>query len=174
MQAMPTPQDSIASEAKSAAAKHLAQAAIGGLVVMLAAAVLGWWLYLQPRIQALTGGLPQGAVVAFDLPTGCPAGWVAVPDAAGRTVVGSGHGAGLSNRQYRDTGGVERHQLTIDELPSHTHQGYVGLGGPSFEHHKNNNRMPSDQWQEQSGPTGGSEAHENMQPFLVLHYCKRT
>ena len=71
----------------------------------------------------LDGGdiLPAGAVVAFDLKDGCPPGWNPVEDAAGRTIVGTGTGAGLSVRNYRDRGGEERHLLEVAEMPRHSH-----------------------------------------------------
>src|SRR6266436_2064689 len=44
-----------------------------------------------------------------------------VPDMRGRTVVGAGAGAGLTNRPLGGTVGEESHALTIPELASHTH-----------------------------------------------------
>lgn len=118
--------------------------------------------------------VPVGAVVAFDFPTDCPQGWEPFKSGSGRVVVGEGKGDGLSDRKYRSEGGVERHQLTVPELPSHSHPGNVGTGGASFEHHKDDSkRMPSADWRSESGQAGGNVAHENMQPFIVLKMCKK-
>jgi len=118
--------------------------------------------------------VPNGAVLAFDSPSGCPLGWEEFKSAAGRVIVGEGVGMGLTERRYRTEGGEERHQLTVAELPSHVHGGNVGTGGSSFENHQDNKRMPSTEWKAATDAAGGNAPHENMQPFLVLKLCKKT
>jgi len=44
-----------------------------------------------------------------------------VPDLLGRTVLGVGHGTGLSTYAMNDSGGEESHVLTTAQLPSHNH-----------------------------------------------------
>lgn len=44
--------------------------------------------------------LPNGAVVAFDLPNGCPAGWVVVASAIERAIVGAATKAPADIGQY--------------------------------------------------------------------------
>jgi microcystin-dependent protein len=44
-----------------------------------------------------------------------------VPDLRGRTIIGTGTGAGLTARTIKDTGGTETHVLTTAELASHSH-----------------------------------------------------
>ena len=117
--------------------------------------------------------VPAGAVLAFDTPNGCPSGWEVFASGAGRVIVGEGAGIGLTVRPYRTVGGEERHQLSIQELPSHFHSCNVGTRGTSFEHHQENSRMPSSLWHNGTGETGGNASHENMQPFIVLKYCKK-
>lgn len=45
----------------------------------------------------------------------------AVPDLRGRTIVGTGQGAGLSNIIIGETGGVEQVTLLTSNMPAHTH-----------------------------------------------------
>ncbi len=41
-------------------------------------------------------------------------------------MIGTGTGAGLTAQTHGDTGGAEDHQLTIDEIPAHTHSSTLG------------------------------------------------
>ncbi len=50
-----------------------------------------------------------------------------IPDLRGRTVIGSGQGVNLTNRQLCSNGGEETHQLTINEMPSHSHQYHINI-----------------------------------------------
>lgn len=121
----------------------------------------------------MAGGVPKGAVLAFDLPDGCRTlkGWAPFDYAKGRTIIGAGAADGLSTRNYRDRNGREQHILTIPELAPHAHSGNVGTGGASFEHHQYNGRMPSTEWQKSSEVVGESKPFDLMNPFVVLHYC---
>lgn len=104
----------------------------------------------------------------------------ALPDLRGRVPihVGSGHTLG-------ERGGEQGHTLTIQELPTHAHSAnaisnttadqqypstttYWASGGSFAGFHQNSNT------QMDAGivlPTGGSQAHLNMQPFLTLNAC---
>src|SRR5579871_3361453 len=44
-----------------------------------------------------------------------------LPDMRGRTVIGAGHGTGLTARTLAQTLGEEAHTLTAAEMPAHTH-----------------------------------------------------
>jgi microcystin-dependent protein len=104
----------------------------------------------------------------------------ALPDLRGQTPihVGSGHTLG-------EKGGEPAHTLSISELPEHTH----AVNGTSASGTANTptNAMllatstasqlygaPSNvqaMSPEAIPPTGGSQAHLNMQPFLTLTFC---
>lgn len=43
------------------------------------------------------------------------------PDLRGRTIIGAGTGAGLTDRASGDNGGAESVTLVVEQLPSHTH-----------------------------------------------------
>ncbi len=92
-----------------------------------------------------------------------------VPDLRGRGVVGAGSGVGLTPRSQGDQGGVETHQLVIDEMPSHSHS--VHLHDPNLDSEAPGIPdiaagipLPGGT----TGSTGGDGAHENMPPFEAL------
>lgn len=94
-----------------------------------------------------------------------------LPDLRGRSPIGAGTGPGLTTRASGASGGEESHQLTIAELPAHTHEIFspastaLGGGGGSEALNPPTNPMSS---------TGSDTAHNNMQPFMVPNYIIRT
>lgn len=48
-----------------------------------------------------------------------------VPDLRGRAAIGSGQGAGLSNRAFAARGGEENQILSAAQMPAHNHGGFV-------------------------------------------------
>jgi len=109
--------------------------ALGGLVIL---ALMGWWLYLKPYIMEEFGGVPPGAVLAFDRADlnqdKCPQGWFPFKEGRGRAIVGAGdptaapgtfgldeNRAPLANRSFRQHGGTETHMLSPSEIPHHQH-----------------------------------------------------
>lgn len=91
-----------------------------------------------------------------------------VPDLRGRSMIGAGAGASLTARGIGETGGAETHQLSIAEMPAHTHNvagaasqvDLVDVGAP----------LPGAvATPVVTSPTGGNGAHNNMQPFLAVN-----
>lgn len=102
----------------------------------------------------------------------------ALPDLRGRVPIHVGNGHELGER-----GGAESHTLSISELPTHTHRlpatsspaevdpayGSV-LAASGQDLYANPNDLVA--LHPSSIPAvGGSQAHENRQPFLTLTYC---
>ena len=93
-------------------------------------------------------------------------------------------GAG-TNYTAGNTGGEETVTLTVDEIPSHSHDirtasgtklGY-GAGVPGFGRFiSDGNGFIADNISAQyiTSDTGGSQAHNNMPPYLVVYMWKRT
>jgi hypothetical protein len=167
--------EEIRKELKKEIASQAAKWLIAGAVAFVSIAATGWWLYLKPKLVEIAGGVPTGVVAAFDAPEDCPAGWGTFEGAAGRTIIGTGKGQGLSERRYREEGGEESHVLKVEEMPSHTHEvvqmildnnvdGVDSKVVQSYEHHNEPRR---------SGAAGGNQAHNTMQPFIALKYCKK-
>ena len=77
-----------------------------------------------------------------------------------------------------DTGGEETHTLTIDEMPSHNHRqqtpNWIQRGTDGSPKGVGDDRcgFQSDAYYTES--TGGSGAHNNMPPYLVVNMWKRT
>ncbi len=102
----------------------------------------------------------------------------ALPDNRGRTPihVGSGHTLG-------ERAGEQAHTLSIAELPTHTHvvNATTATGNTPLP---TGNLLADSPSQLYAAPTnlvplspgtvanvGGSQAHQNMQPFLTLSFC---
>ena len=141
------------------------------------------------KLQRTT--VPSGAVVAFDLPNGCPEGWSAYPEAWARFIVGAvseddlgkipgdfredARGEDLSSRLFGKPGGEEQHKLTKPEMPKHSHSLYESKreqrqdeGGGVFALAGQGNVPPYE-----TTAQGGSEPHNNMPPYVALYYCKK-
>lgn len=107
----------------------------------------------------------------------------ALPDLRDRVPVGTGQGPGLSESVQGEVGGEYQHTLTIAEMPAHTHflKADTALGTsprpadmflarnaagiPSYRGGLNQAMSPS-----AIGVTGGSQPHNNLQPYLGLKY----
>lgn len=116
-----------------------------------------------------------------------------LPDLRGRVVVGSegnSAGPGLTPRQLGARGGVESVTLNSNQIPSHAHTAAANAVEPAG----NSNDAANNFWADDAGVssgtyhtgpaanttmnpgaitignTGGSQSHDNMQPWLGLNY----
>jgi microcystin-dependent protein len=93
------------------------------------------------------------------------------PDLRGRFVLGSGQGAGLTNRTLSSKGGEETHTLTVDEMPEHSHSYQKTKDAGNRRPHGNSYDLHNQIFENTtSTSTGGSEAHNNMPPYYVLAF----
>lgn len=96
-------------------------------------------------------------------------GTFTLPNLQGRVAVGLKSTETLFNA-LGNIGGTGAHTLSVSEIPAHTHT-YLGvtsqnvLGGATDSAADNANRPT-----ETSGSTGGGQAHNNLQPYIVLNY----
>lgn len=163
--------DAIRKEVINQSAKWV----IAGVITLITIAAAGWWLYFLPKLTSLVGGVPSGAVVAFDLRNGCPAGWQSFDDSNGRFILGSGKGEGLTLRPFGQPGGEETHKLTVLELPAHTHSysSYVFSGskeGKQPAHIK----FGGGSVDGETKSTGQNEAFQIIPPYIALRYCVKS
>ena len=113
----------------------------------------------------------------------------ALPDLRGRAPIHAGTGSGLSPKRLGQKGGEENVTLTISQIPSHNHLATVALNADSTvaTSDKPENMFPArnaastPQYGDTAnttlglssvsvGNTGGNRSHNNMQPFLTIHY----
>lgn len=114
----------------------------------------------------------------------------ALPNLKGRAPMHPGRGPGLTERRLGQRGGVEMVSLTEAQIPNHTHTvtadaaagGFGGGGADSpdpqdhylastsasgqFYANGNTNVVPMNP----SSNTGGSQPHNNMQPYIAINY----
>jgi hypothetical protein len=73
-----------------------------------------------------------------------------------------------------ETGGEKTHTVSVNELPSHGHdrRGWRGIssGGTSC---CSREKISGDGDSYGVEPTGGSQAHNNLQPYLVIYRYRR-
>ena len=99
-----------------------------------------------------------------------------LPDFRGRTPVGVTDGTGEVTTEFTlaSTGGEVTHTLTEDEMPSHHHNLYTYDGAnPSSTARKVRGTENAQVAAYTNGGTeysGGGQAHNNMQPYLVVNY----
>ena len=106
----------------------------------------------------------------------------ALPNMQGRVLVNSGRGPGLSDYPQGSQGGLEKVTLTTNELPSHTHKVNAvtadgnnaaatgNLPANTKKLDKEYSTLTANTLMKSKiiGITGGSQAHENRSPYLVL------
>lgn len=101
----------------------------------------------------------------------------ALPDLRGRVPLGGGGGIGLGQ-----SGGEEKHTLSVAEMPAHGHSIYGSTAAADQGSPANNlwadktgqtpySNQPNTKMSERAiGLSGGNQPHENMSPFLALNF----
>lgn len=110
----------------------------------------------------------------------------ALPNLQGRAPMHPGRGPGLTARRLGEKGGVETVTLSEAQMPQHNHilrataengeQGSLSAtvslarsrGGPLYQQDTSSNLV--DMASEALPNTGGSQAHNNMQPYLTINF----
>jgi microcystin-dependent protein len=106
----------------------------------------------------------------------------ALPDLRGRTPMHPGRGPGLTTRSLGQRVGVETVTLSESQIPNHTHSMRVStddadLQAPGTQRVFARNPIyhapdanQADMAPQALLPTGGGEAHTNLQPYLVVSF----
>lgn len=104
-----------------------------------------------------------------------------LPDIRGRAVIGAGQGPGLSPRTQGEAAGEETVTLLTTQMPMHNH--LVAASSQPTNASRPANAFPSGGGAYQTasdgttmnpsmiGAAGGSQPHDNMQPYLAINYC---
>lgn len=90
-----------------------------------------------------------------------------------------------SSHKVGSTGGEEKHKLTVNEMPRHNHTTQLGVGSyvtiddnAPAKYGIQNGNFVNMSWGPNSGKTtgsaGGSQAHNNMPPYLSVDMWRRT
>ena len=118
--------------------------------------------------------------------------------ASGRGLIGAGTGTDENDESVSftagNTGGEYKHKLKVNELPEHAHAENINGKGNDDWDNKFGSMVSrpnpgtgntagysvdiSSNWNTTGHPvmtdeTGGNQAHNNMQPYLVVHFWKR-
>lgn len=143
-------------------------------------------------VESSTVEVPKGAIVMWSGTT-APTGWAicngqnGTPNLSGKFILGwnnenSYPDSNYSENELKDIGGKEEHELTIDELPSHSHKfpgddaihGYADYDTETtalyFDQH--NNAVANGRYY-RTWNTGGGKPHSNMPPYFVLAYIMK-
>lgn len=98
-----------------------------------------------------------------------------IPNLKGKVVVGL-NSSDTDFDTLGETGGEKTHTLTTTEMPSHSHQNphyVVGSNAPGYGNWEQNIGSGSSNAYLASAyslETGGGQAHNNLQPYIVLNY----
>ena len=107
----------------------------------------------------------------------------ALPDMRGRVLVHAGTGTGLSPKAQGQMGGAETHTLITNEMPVHSHvvkatsdEGNANLATGAVpantkaldKEYSTGTNLDVTMNQQMVGVAGGSQPHNNMQPYLAL------
>ncbi|OQW39221.1 MAG: phage tail protein [Proteobacteria bacterium SG_bin4] len=108
----------------------------------------------------------------------------ALPNLQGNVVMGAGQGSGLSKRALGESGGTVTETLTVQQIPAHTHPANAQAGngnkpdptGNFWAQDLGGSKEYGDSGPAQMAPgtvtaNGGGQAHNNLQPYLVLNFC---
>jgi microcystin-dependent protein len=109
----------------------------------------------------------------------------ALPDLRGRVPLSMGQGPGLSNYDIGQRAGEENHTLITTEMPQHNHLVSASAASdalvPANNFPGNDARTPLNIYNSTTdgsimnssmiGLAGGSQPHNNMQPYLCINFC---
>lgn len=113
----------------------------------------------------------------------------ALPNLMGTAPIGQGNGPGLTGRSVGAKVGTETVTLLTSQMPAHSHAPVavpspgtsgdpnnrlwsetLGVGRPPIQQSLYNSDVNVGMNSQALGETGGSQSHNNMQPFLAMNY----
>jgi microcystin-dependent protein len=150
----------------------------GTIVQWGAATAPANWLICDGSAVSRTAYSSLFAAIGVQFGTGNGTTTFNLPDLRGRVPVG--RDAGQSEFDVLgETGGAKTHTLTVAEMPSHTHvytnkYGNVNTGTTWAAMSNFNNAQAPTTSTLSTQASGDGEAHNNLQPYIVLNYIIKT
>jgi hypothetical protein len=134
--------------------------------------------------NAVLAAFPSGCVIMwYGDPNNIPNGWEIFYQMSGRFPVAAFHlssDEGLTKYSLGNTGGEEKHTLTIDEMPKHYHGLNInygnsrhGDGGNSYSPAQKIQKDIEAHWGGSTNEEGASAAHENRPPYFAVYFIKK-
>lgn len=144
------------------------------------AAVMAWttttapggWLLCDGQAVSRTTYSALFAVIGTTYGTGDGSTTFNLPNLKGRVPVGRDSGQSEFDN-LAETGGAKTHTLTVNEMPSHTHDVQTYNAGSGMGATKVSKCTTGTGATTVSGAalaTGGGQPHNNLQPYLVLNF----
>lgn len=143
--------------------------------------------------SAISAAVPTGVILMWSGSIATiPTGWALcdgsnnTPDLRNRFIVGAtsdistgvtfNADTGVVSGAYApgNTGGSVAHQLTIAEMPAHTHSGGAQWPGSGPEQDQAGGPENRTTFNINTGSTGGTDFHENRPPYYALAYIMKT
>ncbi|MDR1054486.1 MAG: hypothetical protein LBL90_01370, partial [Prevotellaceae bacterium] len=134
--------------------------------------------------SAILAAFPAGCVIMwYGDPNNIPSGWEIFYQMSGRFPVAAFHlssDEGLTKYSLGNTGGEEKHTLTIAEMPAHNHGLNInygdarhGDGGNSYSPAKYIGHDVSAHWTGTTNHAGSGGSHENRPPYFAIYFIKK-
>jgi hypothetical protein len=123
----PTTPQSIWKLLQKKAIDYIATTIVAGIAAVSVATAAATWAVVK---EWVVFDMPQGAVVAFSVESGCPANWEPYKPATARVIIGAGanfsadssskddRGEPLIPKGFLESRGEQKHRLTKAELPN--------------------------------------------------------
>lgn len=142
--------------------EHTAQ--IGEIIAFAGSTAPNGWLLCDGSAVSRSTYSELFAVIGTTYGSGDGSTTFNLPDLRDRFPVGAGNTYSLNSK-----GGEATHTLTIDEMPSHTHNGMyssgtgtnAGIAGVATNHWYSSGYLEN---------TGGGQAHENRPPYIGVNF----
>ena len=181
---MATAQGAVVTMAVTPPGAALSSVPTGAIMSWSSVAIPDGWLACDGRAVSRADTARLFAVIGTTYGAGDGTTTFNLPDLRGRAIVGLDNMGGsaanvITGSWARNVGGVfgeENHQLTIAEMPAHTHSlgttlspngsGSGELEGTYSNAHKINHAAIS-------APAGGDGAHNTIQPSMALYWIIR-
>lgn len=140
------------------------------------------WLFCFGQAISRTTFADLFAVISTTYGVGDGSTTFNLPDLRGRVVAGQDDmggtsanrltgGGGVDGDTLGGTGGAETHTLTTGEMPAHSHSTPLSQANNSAGSEAAAGANATDTI---TGPAGGSAAHNNVQPTIILNYIIKT